>query len=96
MSIELDIVNNEKVHRFQAEIDGRLAVISYKLDGDVITFEHTIVPYTMKGQGIAGQMAHYVLEYARTQGLKVVPQCPFVAAYMKKHPEYDDLLASID
>ena len=53
---------------------------------------HTEVPEALAGRGVASKLIRGALEMVRAQGLKVVPQCPFVAAYMGKHPEYDDLI----
>jgi len=58
----------------------------------VITFVHTEVPQALAGQGVGSKLIRGALEMVRAQGLKVVPQCLFVWAYMGKHPEYNDLL----
>jgi predicted GNAT family acetyltransferase len=58
----------------------------------VITFTHTEVPAEISGHGVGSQLVRGALEAARAQGLKVVPKCPFVAAYMAKHAEFNDLL----
>jgi predicted GNAT family acetyltransferase len=58
----------------------------------VITLTHTEVPPTLRGQGIASRLTRGVLEAARAQGLKVVPRCSFVAAFMGRHPEFNDLV----
>ena len=64
----------------------------YRLTPGVITFVHTEVPQALAGQGVGSKLIRGALEMVRAQGLKVVPQCPFVSAYMGKHPEYNDLL----
>ncbi len=95
MPIDLDnleIVNNETAHRFEAQVGEYLAVIDYILKEEYIVYTHTGVPEEIGGQGIAGKMAHTVLEYARDNDLQVVPQCPFVAAYIRRHPEYQSLV----
>jgi hypothetical protein len=58
----------------------------------VITFTHTETPLALRGRGIASRLARGALEAARAQGLKVVAKCPFVSAYIAKHPEFGDLL----
>jgi predicted GNAT family acetyltransferase len=60
---------------------------------DTIVFTHTIVPKAIEGRGVASKLIRAALDSARDQGLKVVAQCPFVAAYMQRHPETRDLLA---
>lgn len=79
--------------RFVAEIDGeQVGESDYTLEGDVITFTHTEVDPERQGQGIAGALLHQSLDDVRRRGLRVVPQCPFYAAWFDKHPEAADLL----
>jgi hypothetical protein len=84
--------NNTALSRFELDLNGKTAVAYYKLSPGVITFLHTEVPQEMSGHGIGSQLVRSALESARAQGLKVVPKCPFLSAYMSKHPEFNDLL----
>jgi predicted GNAT family acetyltransferase len=84
--------NNTARNRFELDLDGKTAAAYYTLSPGVITFTHTEVPQEMSGHGIGSQLVRSALESARQQGLKVVPKCPFVSAYMAKHPEFNDLL----
>jgi hypothetical protein len=84
--------DNPDLSRFELDLDGQMAVAYYQLAPGVITFRHTEVPQELSGQGIGSKLAHGALEAARARGLKVVAKCPFVAAYMAKHPEFNDLL----
>jgi predicted GNAT family acetyltransferase len=86
------IHDNTQRRRFELTVDGHLARADYVVDGDVITFTHTIVPPALEGRGIASRLIRHALSEARARGLRVVPQCPFVAAYIHKHPEWADLL----
>jgi predicted GNAT family acetyltransferase len=86
------VQNNTGASRFEIEVDGPLAVTEYVRDGDTITFTHTKVPTALEGRGIASKLAHAALEYARTQRLKVVPICPFVTSYIRRHQEYLSLV----
>ena len=86
------IRDNAERSRFEVRVDGHLARADYVIDGDVITFTHTIVPPVLEGRGIASRLIRHALTEARARGLRVVPQCPFVAAYIRKHPECADLL----
>lgn len=86
--------HNEEQNRFEIEIPNGPAVASYERDGDVITFTHTLVPEQEEGKGVASSIIRTALDFARAEKLKVVPQCPFVAAYIKQHPEFEDLLRS--
>ena len=96
MQIDLDniaVENNEERNRFEVLIAGHLAVIDYRRRGNEIIYTHTGVPDELGGQGIASKMAKTALEYARAESLYVVPQCPFIRAYIRRHPEYKDLVS---
>jgi predicted GNAT family acetyltransferase len=84
--------NNTALNRFELDIDGYQAVAYYRMTPGVITFVHTEVPQALSGQGVATRLIRGALEMVRALGLKVVAQCPFVSAFMGKHPEYNDLL----
>ncbi len=83
--------DNPARHRFETEIDGHVAYVVYRRAPGVITFVHTEVPKELGGRGVGSALARQELEAARADGVKVVATCPFIAAWMKKHPEYDDL-----
>jgi len=68
------------------------AVCSYRRSGDVLVLHHTEVPRALQGQGLAGELVQAVLDWARAQGLRVRPTCSYVAAYMRRHAETQDLL----
>jgi len=78
--------------RFELEQDGHIATLEYTLAGDVLTLIETEVPPELRGSGIAGELAKTALDWARANHKKVDLVCPFVAGYLRKHPEYDDLL----
>jgi hypothetical protein len=88
----LVVVNDEKARQFQLRVEGHLALIQYVYSNDSIVFVHTEVPPALEGRGLAGKLARAALEYAREHELSVVPRCPFVAAYIRKHPEYQSLV----
>jgi uncharacterized protein len=85
--------DNAARHRFELDADGHVAFSNYRRDGDTLTVLHTEVPAALNGRGIGSALARGLLDIARAQGLKVRPLCPFVSAYIAKHPEYADLLA---
>jgi predicted GNAT family acetyltransferase len=88
-----DLVRDNKAqHRFEMDAGDDAAVAYYSLAPGVITLTHTEVPAALRGQGIASRLMRAVLETARAQSLKVVPRCSFVAAFMGRHPEFNDLL----
>jgi predicted GNAT family acetyltransferase len=79
-------------HRFELDADGGTALMYYRLAPGEITLTHTEVPPALGGKGVGSALVRGVLDLARERGLKVIAKCPFVAAYMGRHPEYDDLL----
>ena len=85
--------DNAAQHRFELEVDGHTATLYYRLEPGVITLVHTEVPEALGGRGIGSTLVRGTLEAIRAKGLKVIVKCPFVAAYMGKHPEFNDLLA---
>jgi predicted GNAT family acetyltransferase len=87
-----DIVNNKPHHRYELAVDGHIAATYYKIDAGVITFIHTEVPPELGGKGIGSKLIQGALDQVRAEGLKVIAQCPFVKAYIDKHPDYADLL----
>jgi len=87
------VVHNAAARRFEATVEGQLARADYQLDDGVMRMVHTDVPRALEGRGIAGALVQAALEHARAQDLCVEPVCPYVAGYMKRHPETLDLLA---
>lgn len=86
------VKHNEAAHRFEAKLGDEVAVITYRRTGDRIVFLHTEVPIGFEGKGIAGKLVRAALDFARSNHLRVVPLCPFVASYIRKHAEDQDLL----
>lgn len=87
------IRDNVEKHRFEADLgDGSFAIAEYNLISGRIVFTHTQVPPAHEGQGIGSALIRFALASARERGLKVVPICPFFAAYLKKHAEQQDML----
>ncbi len=81
-------------HRFVAELGGALALADYTLEAGVMHIHHTEVPPALQGLGVAAQVVDFALAHARAEGLRVRPVCSYVAAYMKRRPETQDLLES--
>jgi uncharacterized protein len=78
--------------RFEIERDGKIAFLQYTLSGGIIALSHTEVPKELRHHGIASELAHAALEYARENHLKVDVICQSVVAYLADHPEYSDLV----
>ena len=95
MDLNLDtitILHNERAHRFEATVNGLLSRITYIRSGDSIIFNHTEVPPPLEGRGLAARLTRTALEFARANHLRVVPQCPYVSHFLRKHPEFQDLV----
>ncbi len=86
------VVHNPAQSRFETNVEGRLCVADYRLNGGVMQMTHTGVPPQLEGRGIAAALVQAALDHARSQGLKVNPLCSYVAVYMRRHPETQDLL----
>jgi predicted GNAT family acetyltransferase len=87
-----DVVDNTVEHRFEISIDGETAFAEYRLVDHGVILPHTVVPEAFEGKGVASKLARYAMQYARDRELKIIPLCPFMAAYMAKHPETHDLV----
>ncbi|GJM41293.1 MAG: N-acetyltransferase [Ardenticatenaceae bacterium] len=95
MSFEMDsllIRNNEAEKRFEVEVDGKVALLEYIRAGQNISYTHTEVPRELEHKGIGSKLAQHALDFARNNGLKVIPVCPFVTNYLRTHPEYQPLV----
>ncbi len=89
----LDIHHEPAAHRFVARASGGEALIEYgTVDAKTLDYYHTFVPPASRGGGAASQLAEYALRYARDNGVKVRPTCPFVARYVQRHPEFQSLV----
>jgi predicted GNAT family acetyltransferase len=88
------VVNNAQRHRYEAVVDGRVVGYSaYHMRADAIVFTHTEVDESMEGHGIGSDIARSALDDQHAKGTRVVVQCPFIKAYIERHPGYADLLA---
>ena len=87
--------DNHERHRYEAvdETGVVAGFVTYRLAEDVVAYTHAEVDDAFEGQGIGSALAREALEGARSAGMRVRPDCPFVADYMDTHPEYQDLLA---
>ncbi|WP_405020072.1 N-acetyltransferase [Kitasatospora sp. NBC_00070] len=89
-SVEVEDV--EAADRFEARIDGALAGFAeYIRSGKLVVYPHTVVDPAFEGRGIGGALARAALDDARKRGLPVLATCPFIKAWMIRHPEYADL-----
>jgi uncharacterized protein len=87
----LAVTHNEAENRFEAWIDGQLAKLDYMMDGNTIVMTHVGVHPDQRGKGVAGKVTQVALEYAKEKSLRVIPMCGYVAAYIRRNPQYADL-----
>lgn len=89
---DVQVTDNTQAHRFEVNLEGHTAFAEYRLKPGHIVLPHTVVPPEFEGKGIAGALARHAFGYAREKGLKVIPTCPFMSAWVKKHPEQHDIV----
>jgi uncharacterized protein len=87
-----DIRDNTARNRFEMDVGNDVAIVNYRLSPGVLMLTHTEVPQELEGQGLGSTIVRGVLQIARARGLKVVPACGFVSAFIRKNPEFQDLL----
>ena len=87
------VIDNRAEQEFELVVDGHRAFAAYQLEEGKIVFTHTVVPKAIEGRGVASKLIKAALDSARDRGLRVVPLCPFVKAYIERHPEYQALVA---
>jgi len=87
------VVDNAARSRFELSEQGLVAHADYVRDGARLILAHVEAPPQLRGTGAAGRLMSGTLELARAQGLRVVPRCPYAKAFIKRHPEFQDLVA---
>jgi predicted GNAT family acetyltransferase len=95
-TVAIDVVDDPEAQQFEARVEGHLAFAEYRLIKGAIRFTHTEVPEALGGRGIGSALIQAGLKAARERELKVMPVCPFFAAWFGKHPEDRDLLRPSD
>jgi predicted GNAT family acetyltransferase len=94
MSDEWQVLHNEAARRFEVALGDDMAELDYHLRNGAMVVTHTGVPQPWEGRGIAASLTRAALDYARAQGMTVQPLCSYVAAYIRRHPEYCDLMTN--
>lgn len=94
MTTPANFHDNPAAHRYEALVDGEVAAFAeYNLLKTGVMFTHTEVLPAFEGRGIGSGLAKFALDDVRGRGLKAIPVCQFIAGYIRKHPEYLDLLS---
>ncbi|RXT26244.1 MULTISPECIES: GNAT family N-acetyltransferase [unclassified Bosea (in: a-proteobacteria)] len=90
--MDTGVVDQPDQNRFELAVGDELALAYYRLDGDRVVLTHTEVPQALSGQGVGSRLAKGVFEQIRASGRKVVPRCSFMAGWVSRHPEYNDIV----
>lgn len=91
--INLPIIKNEEKSRFELDVDGHIAFIDYKETSSTIALIHTEAPSELAGSGAAAAIVEKTLQHIKDAGKTVSPYCPYVFAFIKKHPEWKELVS---
>ena len=88
-----EVTDNTAAGRYEMAVEGRIAFVAYQRSDGILSLDHAEVPRELEGRGLGSALVAATLDAIRAQGLKVVPRCPFIAAFIRRQPEYQDMLA---
>lgn len=87
------ITHDSAAQVFRAVVEGHPCQLHYSLHDPIVSLDSVRVPDAVGGRGIAARLTRHALDWARNEGLEVRPACPFVASWIRRHPDYADLVA---
>lgn len=90
--ILMTVRDNSAENRFEMDTPAGLALIDYRRHNGIVTMTHAEVPPELNGRGLGSQLVKGALDLVRERGEKVIPVCPFIVAYVKRHKEYHNLV----
>ena len=91
--MELEIEHSKEKRRFFSIIEGKEAYLTYMNDGDnILIFDHTYVPFSLRGKNIAAKIVERALNYAKENKFKVVPSCSYVRAFIDRNKQFEELV----
>lgn len=91
---DLKLSVNESLHHLELKVGDITAFIEYKLTGTNLFLIHTEVPHELEGKGVGTAIIQKALQYAKDLHYSIIPICPFVRAYLKRHPEWNSFVSS--
>lgn len=92
-NVDVAVRDNMLEARYEALVDGELAgMAQYELRDGAVVLTHTLVLPDFEGKGVGGRLARGALDDLRDRGLPVVPECPYIVAWIRRHPEYAELV----
>lgn len=87
----MQVIHDTTAQRFTATVDGHLAVLAYRREPGIVVIPSVVVPPPVEGRGIAGALVRAALDWSNANGWAVRPVCPYVAAWLRRHPGYAPL-----
>lgn len=90
---DIPLIKNEEKRRFELEINGKYTFTNYGEYGNQIALVHTETEPELKGKGAASALVEKTLDYLEENNIKLLPFCPFVFAYIKRHPEWKRIVS---
>ncbi|HTA66153.1 MAG TPA: GNAT family N-acetyltransferase [Xanthomonadaceae bacterium] len=90
--MDIVITDNPARQRLEAVVDGELSVLEYRIDGTTLVIRHTEVPDALAGRGIASALMKHAFESARERGMRVAPRCSYAEVWVRRNPDYADLV----
>lgn len=89
----LPLTDNKAIHNFEMFVDGIKAFIDYRLKEGKVFLIHTEVPHQLEGKGVAAALVEKTFKYIEENHLKMVPICAYIKAYLKRHPDWERIVA---
>jgi predicted GNAT family acetyltransferase len=87
------VQDNTAEHRYELTIDGQIVFATYRREGPLVAIRHVEAPPALRGTGAADRLMRGIVELARGEGSKIRPLCSYASAWMRRHQEFNDLLA---
>ena len=87
------VIDNAARQRFEMPVQGEIAFADYRVRPGLLLIDYVETPPELRGGGVGGRLMQGLLEIVRARGLKVAPLCPYADAYIRRHPQYQDLVA---
>lgn len=89
----IDVTDNAARNRYELEVDGQTAYARYRKESGVLFIDYVEAPPALRGTGAAGRLMDGMMQQARAEGLKVTPICGYAALWLRRHPDYSDMMA---
>lgn len=89
---DLPLRNNKEAQQFELNVDGHIAFIAYEPHRDALALTHTEVPPALEGKGVGSALVQKTLAHIEAMQQKIIPLCPFVLSYIKRHPEWERIV----